>query len=82
MGPVQSETAIVENRSAIVGPAARCAPLYPGGAYQSSFVWGLDFSSSSLGSLIPVAGWDGGGAVPLLLGDRRGAALLMEPVLG
>lgn len=54
----------------------------PTKAYQSSFVWGLDFSSSSLGSLISVAGWGGGGAAPLLLGDRRGAALLMEPVLG
>ena len=82
--PVQSETAIEQQRSAVVGPAARCAPLYPGGAYQSlsgSFVRGLEFSSSSLGSLISVAGWVGGGTAPLLLGDRRGAAFLMEPVL-
>ena len=83
--PVQSETAIEQQRSAVVGPAVRCAPLYSGGAYQSlsgSFVWGLDFSSSSLGSLISVAGWVGGGTAPLLLRDQRGAALLREPVLG
>ena len=83
--PVQSETAIEQQRSAVVGPAVRCAPLYSGGAYQSlsgSFVWGLDFSSSSLGSLISVAGWVGGGTAPILLRDQRGAALLREPVLG